>query len=128
MENNAEKFLRLEHTVKQLRGATELYTKTVAPATCDKHGIGFNKDNRFTAFEVSVRFSSWAGWYGSSSCSSVISFSDPDAVKNAFIKYLNSNWQQIFDALADIIEKESIESKNKYIADLKNELERLEAE
>lgn len=125
MVNTADKYLELERTIGQLRNATAHYVESVKASNCDKNGIGFNRDNRFAAFKLTVSFDSWRGYYGDSGCSTVICFRDEVAVKDAFVNYLNNHWQEIFNEMADGIEKTSEASKQKYIEELTAELSRL---
>jgi hypothetical protein len=125
MVNTADKYLQLERTIRQLRNATIRYAESVKPSNCDKKGIGFNRDSRFSVFKIGVSFDSWCGYYGNSGCSTVIDFDDTAAVESAFIDYLNNHWQEIFNEMADGIEKTSEASKQKYIEELTAELSRL---
>lgn len=125
MINMADKYLKLERTISQLRNATKYYTESVKSRNCDKKGIGFNKDRRFSAFTIEISFDSWCGYYGKSDCVEVISFENTEVVKDAFINYLNNHWQAIFNEMAEAIEKMSETSKQKYIDELQTELSRL---
>jgi hypothetical protein len=122
---NSDDYLRLERTVSQLRTASQNYAKTVKPTECDKKGVGFNKDNRFSAFSLKVSFDSWHGYYGDSGCSTVISFSDCEAVKSAFVAYLNGHMWDILKEMADTVEKGAAAKKQQYAAELEAELARL---
>ena len=92
------------------------YSEKYAPDShCDKKGYGFNKDDRFTAFKMTVSFDSWAGYYGNSSCGSILGVSDQDIVKKAFIEALNVNQKLIFATMAKLMtaEAESLTAKAK---------------
>lgn len=90
---------------------------------CDKKGYGFNEDSRFSAFKMTVSFDSWAGYYGNSSCSTILGSYHEDIVKKAFIKALNQNQRLIFATMAKLMteEAESLTEKAKAeIAALQN--------
>lgn len=94
---------------------THYSEKYASDSHCDKKGYGFNRDDRFAAFRMTVSFDSWAGYYGNSSCGSILSVSDSDLVKKAFIEALNINQKLIFATMAKIMtaEAESLTSKAK---------------
>jgi len=64
--------------------------------SCDKKGYGFNTDDRFAAFKLTVSFDSHAGYYGNSSCSTVLNVHHKDIVHKAFVAALNEHQKLIF--------------------------------
>lgn len=82
-------------------------------SSCDKKGFGFSRDARFAAFSTNVSFDSWAGYYGNSSCHSILSVSDADAVKKAFISALNANQKLIFASMQKIMLDEAASLSDK---------------
>ncbi|NLS19866.1 hypothetical protein HGP16_25335 [Rhizobium sp. P40RR-XXII] len=97
--------------------------KYAVDSHCDKKGYGFNRDDRFAAFKLTISFDSWAGYYGNSGCSSILSVSDQDIAKKAFIEALNVNQKLIFATMAKLmtVEAESLTAK------AKNEIAALQA-
>jgi hypothetical protein len=120
-------YAQYEQTVEQLRSVFETHSEATRSPNCDKHGIGFNRDNRFAAFAVKISFDSWHGYYGDSGCSSTVHFASADLVKAAFVRYLNTHTREIFTEMAFDLEQESSASKAARIATLEEELARLRA-
>lgn len=89
--------------------------KYASDKNCDKKGYGFNQDDRFAAFKVAVSFDSWSGYYGNSSCGSILSVSNKEIVQKAFIDALNQNQQLIFATMAKLMlsEAEGLTAKAK---------------
>jgi hypothetical protein len=114
-----------ERVVEQLRGASERFNEVTDNPQVDKKGIGFNRDRRFAAFRFELAFSSWAGVFGDSGCQRVINFSDPQAVTEALVRYLNRHWTTVFEEMADDIEERTEEVRETRIAELEAELTRL---
>jgi hypothetical protein len=81
--------------------------KYAADRNCDKKGYGFNYDDRFAAFSVTAKFSSHAGYYGSSSCSTVLSIYDRKVVEAAFVKALNIHQKELFATAARLMREEA---------------------
>jgi hypothetical protein len=91
-------------------------------SNCDKKGFGFNKDNRFSAFTLSVTFDSWKGYYGSSSCYSVLQCNDK--VKQYFVKALNLHQKELFATAARLMREDAALLTDEATAEI-NELQRL---
>ncbi len=105
---NITKIKSLRREAANIGGFHELFRTTYAVDThCDKKGYGFNYDDRFTAFVTSVGFSSKAGYYGNSSCSSVLSVGDRPAVEKALVKALNIHQREIFATMARLMSEEA---------------------
>lgn len=103
-----DKIRSLRREAAKIGGFHALYAEKYAPDShCDKKGFGFNKDERFSAFKVSVWFDSHAGYYGSSSCSTILSIYDQDSVKSAFIKALNVHQKELFQTMAKLMREEA---------------------
>ena len=75
--------------------------------TCDKKGYGFGADDRFSAFAIATKFSSWAGYYGNSSCSTIMSVRDKELVAPFLIKALNLHQKEIFATVARLMRSEA---------------------
>ena len=94
-------FDALRRTVRQLREMNQRYLEALrTPAY--KHGMGFNKDPRFSAFSLEVSFDSWGGYgYEDSVCATLIQFAAPDELTSAFVRYLDRHRDEIFAEIAD---------------------------
>lgn len=96
------------------------------PHYYDKTGWGFNTDGRFAAHSpISVQFDSHMGTYGDSSCSRELSL-DESIFQKHFLKYLNHHDQEIMMEIADSIEEEARDMKEKAQAELEKKLKSLE--
>ena len=89
-----------EKELKRLESGLAEHKKNLENAYCDKKNLGFNLDDRFMAHTpVKIHLDSWAGYYGNSGCSIVVS--DLGELFTAeLISYLNNNKHAI---LQDII-------------------------
>ncbi len=130
--SKADEFLRKERTAKALREAKANYLTALEnpgpgprTQTIDKHGFGFNRDGRFSAFSVRVNLDSWTGRYGSSSCSTFLHLPDRDVAGAALVEYLNRHKWEILQGMADIIDTGNSAAKEAYAEGLRAELERL---
>lgn len=100
------KIKRLLGEAGKLSGFHEMFAeKFRSDERCDKKGYGFGRDNRFAAISLSVSFDSWAGYYGNSGCSSVLSLHDD--VKPFLIKALNVHQKEIFSTAARLMREEA---------------------
>lgn len=111
-----EKMKSLKSNANALKLFHEMYSqKYESDKNCDKKGYGFNKDDRFAAFKVTVTFDTWKGYYGNSSCSTILSITDKDAVTKAFVEAINQNHKLIFATMAKLMlaEAESMAGKAK---------------
>ena len=103
-------------TIKALRseaanfaGFHELYSAKYAPdSRCDKKGYGFGIDNRFSAF----------GYYGNSSCSTIMRVYHTDLVKPFLIKALNVHQKEIFATAARLMREEASRLTDKATAEV----------
>ena len=104
------------------------YKEEIKRPSCDKKELSFNNDDRFKIFTLDSLFiSNYTGYYGSSSCSSVISISNKKLFEEYFIKVLNKMIKEIFEKIiveckADIAKKkeEKIKELEEMIKNLKN--------
>ena len=89
-------------------GFHALYAETYASDShCDKKGYGFGGDDRFTAFAINTRFSSHRGYYGNSSCSTILNVYDREVVEKAFVKALNIHQKELFATAARLMREEA---------------------
>jgi hypothetical protein len=98
----------LRREASALEGFHAMYSEKYArDQSCDKKGYGFNTDDRFCAFTVKASFSSWAGYYGNSSCGQILSIYDRDLVQNAFVKALGIHQKELFATAARLMREEA---------------------
>ena len=117
-----------EHTVKVLRDSLQKWERIKAdPSKYDKTGIGINLDGRFRSVTVAgFSIDSWAGVYGSSSCSTAISVGNRDLFEKYFLLEIQRDLLGIIRRVADAIEAHSNEAKQAEITKLKHRLAELE--
>lgn len=103
-------------TIKALRseatnfaGFHELFSvKYASDSHCDKKGYGFErKTDRFVSFSLEVSFCTHAGYYGNSSCSTIMHVRDDDLVRPYLIKALNVHQKEIFATVARLMRDEA---------------------
>ena len=110
-----------------LKNYHKIFAEETNSSKCDKKGMGFNTDQRFSAFGCGIHFDSWKGYYGDSSCSRVISFSDSAEVSEAFIRYIKANETEIINWMAkDLLEKAS-DLKEKALLEIEEDIKFLES-
>nr|WP_288210474.1 hypothetical protein [uncultured Dysgonomonas sp.] len=99
--------------------------KYKSDSRCDKFNYGFNIDDRFKACQgKTITFDSWAGYFGDSGCSNILSLSS-EIFNKHLLKYLNNNKHTIMLAIADSIEKEASSLKGEAEKELQAELDKL---
>lgn len=113
-------------TIKSLRREADalanfhrIYSEKYSPnSRCDKKGYGFGEDDRFAAFHVKTHFASWHGYYGSSSCSTILSVYDSKAVESAIVRAMNTHQKEIFATAARLLREEAAALTEKAAAEL----------
>jgi len=110
-----------------LKNYREIFADKTKAKNCDKKGMGFDTDQRFSAFSCSIHFDSWQGYYGDSGCSRVISFEDSKEVSISFIKYLKGHESEIFDWMAKDILKKASDLKEKALLEIEEDIKILES-
>ncbi len=117
----------LRREASAIGGFHAMYSaKYASDSNCDKKGYGFKEDDRFAAFTITAKFSSWAGYYGNSSCGKILSVYDTATVEAAFVKALNFHQKELFATAARLMREEAAgltEQASKEIADLRSMLE-----
>lgn len=99
----------------------EAFRKCIADPRVDKHTAGFNADNRFRSFGITVGFDNCTGIYGSSSCSTFMSCDS--ALANEYLtKALNVHSEAIFATIGKLMRADAA----KLTADAEKEIERLQ--
>lgn len=97
----------LRSTAAALDGFHVDYAVNYAPdKNCDKKGYGFNRDDRFSAFKLSISFDSWRGYYGNSGCSRILSV-DSSTASLFIVKALEAHQREIFATAARLMREEA---------------------
>lgn len=94
----------------------EYKTKYASDTNCDKKGYGFGRDDRFSAFSINTCFSSWRGYYGSSSASAILHV--PDCVRPYFVKALNVHQEELFATVARLMRAEAASLRERATAEI----------
>jgi hypothetical protein len=122
----------LRREAEAIGGFHALYAEKYAPdRNCDKKGYGFSKDDRFAAFTVNTKFESHKGYFGDSSCYTILSVYDREVVERAFVEALNIHQKELFATAARLMREEAAkltEQAEKEIEALKSMLESARAD
>tara|TARA_B100000678_G_scaffold281846_1_gene280126 strand:+ start:580 stop:1020 length:441 start_codon:yes stop_codon:yes gene_type:complete len=114
----------LRAMAKGLRGASVWWSeKYASDPHCDKKHFGFRPgaaDRGLAAFTATVNLEAYAGYYGSSSVSRVLSLDDK-LIGRYFAAALNQHRQAIFDTIAELAENDA----SKLVAEAREELSRI---
>lgn len=106
---NLDRIRVLREMSSKLKEFHKIFNTKYAPnSRCDKKGYGFSEDNRFRSFNIVTGFDSWAGYYGNSGCSKVLSLLDDKIMNEYFIKALNIHQYELFITVARLLEEESV--------------------
>ncbi len=88
---------------RELRDYQALY----GASDVDKYGMGFNQDERFSACNAHrIWFDTHKGYFGSSSCSRLLSISNAELFWKSLDKYLNEHQEEIFQFISNEFKKE----------------------
>lgn len=96
-------------------------------STYDKTRYGFvegGSDGWYRDCETNIHFAAWAGTYGDSSTYKQIEL-DGAVFKEQFLKYLNSNKEEIMMSIAKSLEKEAKSLKSKAEEELNLQMSKL---
>lgn len=97
-------FKELDVSKNRLECSYNNYIININKPTCDKHGFGFNIDDRFSGGRKTISVDSWTGWYGNSSCSTAIRV---DTVFfDYFVRWLNLNKHKIMEEVISSMKKD----------------------
>lgn len=103
-----DRIKKLRREAAAIGGFHALYdAKYASDSNCDKKGYGFNRDDRFTAFSIKATFSSWSGYYGNSSCGTILSVYNRELVETAFVRALNIHQKELFATTARLLREEA---------------------
>ena len=120
-------YQKYENLIKSIRNGLSTWQKASSDSRADKKGFGFNSDSRFPSFTIEkLRFDTWLGYYGNSSCSTWLNICDSVLFTQAFTAVLNRDALKLLADIADYLEKISQGAKKKEIAELRMRLTALE--
>ena len=94
----------LKNTADKLRGIIPRYTEKIKDSSCDKHALQFGGDDRFSVFKATVFLDCHTGYYGNSSCSTLVSI-DSKTAQSLLNKALNRHMAIILETMAEFAEK-----------------------
>ena len=101
-----DKIKKLKLNADKLKTLKARYKEAINNDNIDKYGFGFNRDDRFSVFEVGkVSLDAHTGRYGSSSCYRFESL-DNDICSEAFTRVINIHIDFILKEMADYVEGE----------------------
>ncbi len=111
-----------KRTSKALREIRPRFLEKIKDSSCDKHGMAFGGDDRFSVFKVAVFLDCHTGYYGNSSCSTMASVDTPTATR-LLNKALNKHMVLILETMADFADSEA----SSLTADAEKELAEMQA-
>ena len=114
--------------MQELRNVSKHYHEATSDSTCDKKGLGFNLDDRFSCLSLKLSLDSWKGYFGHSGCTTINYFEDSKLVKEGIVRYLELNRTQVFNWIADQIELSLREFREEAIKEAKRDLEEVSKE
>ena len=123
-----EDLKNIELVGKQIIDGIKEYKKTAARPSCDKHNMGFNKDERFSSVKINLSIDAYAGFYGNSSCSRISLVRDKHLFKKFFLETLNGRFEELMFETADRLSKHSDTKKAEAIEELEASLLALKEE
>lgn len=107
MSKAIDQIKRLRNCAVAFETFHETYDATYAHDThCDKKGYGFGMDDRFAAFSIATSFASWRGYYGNSSCSTILSV-DAELARQFVVKAMNVHQRELFSTIAKLMRDEA---------------------
>ena len=115
---NLKKIKSIMETSKKMKSDLENWSKIISDARCDKNGMGFNRDSRFSGIKINLSIDSWKGYYGSSGSSTYLIINNKTEFHEAFLKALNNNFEKIMFETCDIMN----ENAKRYIDNARKEI------
>lgn len=112
-----EKIKKLLRHAESLSGFWGRYREKISEQSCDKHRAGFNVDGRFSGFKVALSFDNLTGYYGNSSCSTLMTLPSED-VAPFITRAINLHCETIFDTAARLMREEAATLKDKAAAEV----------
>lgn len=108
----------LLNQAKTLRTLPDVHRNIAAETNCDKHDFKFGGDSRFAVFKADVHLTSYKGYYGNSSCSTVGGIDNRDAA-DLLNEALNIHRNLILSTMADIAERKAQQIKGEAEVEIK---------
>jgi len=105
-------------TADGIKSIKQKHAELCSEPRCDKHGIGFGVDNRFSVFSANIAFSAYTGYYGSSGCSTQSNGIDSDIASKALYRAISKHEDLIIETMAELI----AEDAEKMVNDAKAEI------
>lgn len=121
----ASDFQAQRQSAKAIRESLANHIEKIRHPQCDKHGLGFNLDERFQSSKITLTLDSWLGYYGNSGCSTSISVGDSKVFNAAFISELNARLPDLLLATADRLDAAARASVDAEIAAAEDRLAEL---
>jgi hypothetical protein len=115
-------------TGEQIVEKISAYRKTALQKDCDKHGLGFNLDSRFSSAKITLSVDGYTGFYGNSSCSRIPIIRDSDIFKRSFLVVMNLNFERLMRETSERILKNAYSEKKEALKELRDAIEELETD
>lgn len=113
---------------KLLRRTLAAYWETIQKPNCDKFGLGFNLDSRFSAAKMILSLDSWTGYYGDSGCSTAVHIGQSSQeFQSALLSVLNQMLPQLLEKVAQEMENRARKDVGIKIEELEKRLAELRA-
>lgn len=112
----------LRATGNRLRTLRPKFLEAISDSRCDKHGMQFGGDDRFSVFSTKVFLDCHTGYYGNSSCSTMGSI-DNALASQLLNRALNKHMVLILETMADFADQLAY----KLTADAEAELSKMQA-
>src|SRR5690554_2868742 len=109
---NVEKIEKTLRTANSIINGINKYKQEIKDSRCDKYGMGFNKDNRFSTAKITISVDSWTGYYGDSGCSNSLNITDVKIFSEQFVKVLNDNFDMLMLETANRIKNDALKYQN----------------
>ena len=93
---------------EKLSGLIKEHNKKLENPSCDKHGLSFGGDSRFSVFKADVFLDCHHGYFGDSGCS-VLARVDHEIAKRALNRVLNKNMGMILNEMSLLIREDASE-------------------
>lgn len=116
------KVKQMLQTAKEAETVIDRYKNATSAPSCDKHGLGFNLDSRFSSAKVTLSIDSWTGYYGNSGCGTFFTITDREVFEKHLLKVLKSKFQAIILETSKSIKEEASQMKEKALKELEDNL------
>ena len=124
---NLEKIEKALKTANSIINGINNYRQTIKDSRCDKFGMGFNKDNRFSSAKITLSIDSWTGYYGNSGCSTFLSITDSGIFAKQFVEVLNDNFYTLMIETANRIKNDALKHRKDAERELSDKLEKIKS-